>query len=60
MILLFIRSFFSLIAVLHKERERQANMHDGMGHHHKSTPRELLYPEALMEGDLILQVSLGD
>jgi hypothetical protein len=26
--------------------------------HHKPSPRELHYPEALMEGDLILQVKL--
>ena len=40
---------------LHKERERQG-IHEPMIHH-KSAPRDLLYPEALMEGDLILQVS---
>lgn len=37
-------------ASMHKERERQ--QHE-LGHH---KPRELHYPESLMEGDLILQV----
>lgn len=48
--------FISLTAILHKERGRQANIHDiGL---HKSTSRDLLYPEMLMEGDLILQVDV--
>ncbi|CAG2158932.1 unnamed protein product [Oppiella nova] len=42
---------------VHKERERQG-IHESMAHH-KSAPRELLYPEALMEGDLILQALNG-
>ncbi len=47
--------YFIFIAALHKERERQG-IHETLVHH-KAAPRELLYPEALMEGDLILQVN---
>lgn len=37
---------------MHKERELRGHEH---GHH---KPRELLYPESQLEGDLILQVSV--
>lgn len=40
---------------MHKEREQQARLAE-LGHH---KPRELHYPEALMEGDLILQALNG-
>ncbi|XP_053200542.1 uncharacterized protein LOC128385680 isoform X2 [Panonychus citri] len=47
------KSYFQ--AIFNKEREKQGNLHEI----HRNTPRELLYPEILMEGDLILQALNG-
>ncbi|XP_015781093.1 circadian locomoter output cycles protein kaput [Tetranychus urticae] len=47
------KSYFQ--AIFNKERERQGNLHEI----HRNTPRELLYPDIMMEGDLILQALNG-
>ncbi|XP_054163396.1 uncharacterized protein LOC128961209 [Oppia nitens] len=51
------KSYFHV--AIHKERhQHHQGIHDAMAHH-KPPHRELHYPEALMEGDLILQALNG-